>query len=240
MRPALLAPAVGLVILAASIAGFLGYQHWRASPSHGAGVAQSRLVPSTVAAVPDSASAAAPEVAANQPVPESVPELTLPDRNGQMKSLRDYLGTPLIINFWATWCAPCRREIPLLQQLRQTYKSQRLEVVGIAVDFRSAVDDYLTHTAVSYPLLIGEDQGLAAAQKFGMEPVLPFSVFADAGGRIIAVKVGELHRDEADYILAAMHSIAAGKMSIAAAREGISQKLRALAIERAKAASNNS
>ena len=169
-----------------------------------------------------------------------MPDLQLPDRGGQLKSLHDYLGAPLIINFWATWCAPCRREIPLLQQLRQTYKSEKLEIVGIALDFRGAVDDFLARTPISYPLLIGEDQGFAAAEKFGMQPVLPFSVFADAKGQIIAVKVGELHRDEADCILTAMRSVAAGQMSLAAAREGIAQKLRALAIERAKARDNDS
>jgi thiol-disulfide isomerase/thioredoxin len=128
----------------------------------------------------------------------------LPDARGTVRSLRDFLGHPLIVNFWATWCAPCRREIPLLQQLRGTYKSDGLQIVGIAVDFPNAVADYLRHTPIAYPLLIGEDQGLAAAEQFGMEPVLPFSVFADSGGHIIAVKVGELHQDEADAILGAM------------------------------------
>jgi thiol-disulfide isomerase/thioredoxin len=154
--------------------------------------------------------------------------------------LRDFLGHPVIINFWATWCAPCRREIPLLQQLRQSYKAQGLEVVGIAVDFRAAVLEYLQKTPVAYPLLVGEDQGSAAAAKFGMEPVLPFSVFADGQGRIIAVKVGELHDDEAQCILAAMQSAASGKETLAEARAGIAEKLRRLAVERAKGQNSQS
>ena len=166
--------------------------------------------------------------------------MTLPDAKGQQKSLRDYLGHPVIINFWATWCAPCRREIPLLLQLRQAYRGEHLEVVGIAVDFQAAVAEYLQKTPIAYPLLVGQDQGLAAAEKFGMEPVLPFSVFADATGRVIAVKVGELHKNEADYILGAMRQVAAGKESIQDARAGIAEKLRTFAVERAKAGNSSS
>jgi thiol-disulfide isomerase/thioredoxin len=177
----------------------------------------------------------APAGPAARPIPDTVPDLKLPDLAGQEKSLRAFLGHPLIINFWATWCAPCRREIPLLQQLRQTYQGDELQIVGIAVDFRAAVTDFARRRAIDYPLLIGEDRGLAAAEQFGMETVLPFSVFADAHGRIVAVKVGELHRDEADYILGAMRALAAGRMSLAEAHAGIAQRLRELAIERARA-----
>ena len=116
----------------------------------------------------------------------------------------------------------------------------RLEIVGIAVDFRAAVADYVRRRAVDYPLLIGEDQGLAAAEQFGMQTVLPFSVFADAQGRIIAVKIGELHRDEADYILGAMRELAAGRLSLPEAHAGIAQRLRELAVERARAGADNS
>jgi thiol-disulfide isomerase/thioredoxin len=228
--------AVLLITLAAALAGFQGYRSWQAHQSAGTQLTavQSDNAPAKSPAPPSAAEAGTPAV------PDTVPDLKLPDTTGQQKSLRDFLGHPLIINFWATWCAPCRREIPLLQQLRQTYKAEGLEVVGVAVDFQTAVVEYLQKTPISYPLLVGEDQGSAAAEKFGMEPVLPFSVFADAEGRIIAVKVGELHKDEADYILAAMHSVADGKQSLPDVRAGIAQKLHSLAIERAKTGNGES
>ena len=138
------------------------------------------------------------------------------------------------MNFWATWCAPCRREIPLLQQLRRNYATSHLEVLGIAVDFKESVSDFLQKTPIDYPLLVGEQDGLDAAQKFGMELVLPFSVFVDRDGRVIAVKVGELHREEAAAILGAMKSVDAGTLALPAAREQISDALRKLAVERAK------
>jgi thiol-disulfide isomerase/thioredoxin len=225
--------AIVLVTLGGLLAGFLSYRGWRqpASP----------IAASPLAAAPDAsatttaAAGSVPEGPTARPIPDSVPDLRMPDLTGREKSLRDFLGHPLIINFWATWCAPCRREIPLLRQLRQAYHGDGLEIVGIAVDFPAAVADYVRRRTVDYPLLIGEDQGLAAAGQFGMQTVLPFSVFADAQGRIVAVKIGELHRDEADYILGAMRAVAAGHLSLPEAHAGIAQRLRELAIEHARA-----
>jgi thiol-disulfide isomerase/thioredoxin len=216
--------AIVLVTLGGVLGGFLSYR--RAHPP---------AAPATGSQLPDAALTAEPgDSTASRPIPATVPDLKLPDLTGQLRSLRDYRGHPLIINFWATWCAPCRREMPLLQQLRHSYRADGLEVVGIAVDFRSAVADYVRRQPVDYPLLIGEDSGLAAAEQFGMQTVLPFSVFADAGGRIVAVKIGELHPDEAAAILAAMRDLAAGRVSLADTHAGITQRLRELAIGRAR------
>jgi thiol-disulfide isomerase/thioredoxin len=238
--------AIALVTLAGVAAGFLAYRGAarRDSPAPAAPISPASKPSDAIAGVPAGADSGAvdgqPQGPIGRPIPDSVPDLKLPDLAGQETSLRGFLGRPLIINFWATWCAPCRREIPLLQQLRQAYRGEGLEIVGIAVDFRGAVLDYVSRRAIDYPLLIGEDQGLAAAEQFGMQTVLPFSVFADAQGRIIAVKIGELHRDEADYILDAMRAVAAGRLSLPQARAGIAQRLRELAVERARAGANDS
>ena len=76
-----------------------------------------------------------------------------------------------------------------------------LEIVGIAVDFRDAVQKYAREMGIDYPVLIGEQDGLDAIAAFGMDTVFPFSVFADSQGRIVTLKVGELHADEARFIL---------------------------------------
>lgn len=231
--------AIVLVTLGGVLAGFLSYRRAHPpaatlslAPLPGAPIGAGATA-DAAADAPDTADAST--AAPTRPIPDTVPDLTLPDLAGQQKSLRDFRGHPLIINFWATWCAPCRREMPLLQRLRRSHRGDGLEVVGIAVDFRAAVADYVHRQPVDYPLLIGEDSGLAAAEQFGMHTVLPFSVFADAAGRILAVKVGELHPDEADYILGAMRALAAGRLSLPEAQAGIAQRLRELAIERAKA-----
>ncbi|HEY3731557.1 MAG TPA: TlpA disulfide reductase family protein [Steroidobacteraceae bacterium] len=236
MPAATRALVIVLVALAGLLTGFLAYR-----ARHQASVSVDSATPSPMAGTSSGADEPAvggpppPEAAA--PIPQQVPDLTLPDLSGSKHSLHEYLGTPLIINFWATWCAPCRREMPLLQQLRHDYAPLGLQVVGIALDFRTAVADYVHKSPVDYPLLIGEDQGLAAAQSFGMQEVLPFSVFADARGQILALKVGELHRDEADYILVILHALAGGRVNLEDARADISKHLKELAIAHAKAGS---
>jgi thiol-disulfide isomerase/thioredoxin len=232
MPPASRTLVIVLVAVAGVLAGFLSYRSAQAPVSISAVAAPAS--PAHPADLDDKTTLA-PDAAPSRPIPDTVPELTMPDLGGKPKALRDFLGHPLIINFWATWCAPCRREIPLLQQLRRAYQGDGLVVVGIAVDFRTAVADYVRRQPIDYPLLIGEDSGLAAAEQFGMQTVLPFSVFADAQGRIVALKIGELHRDEADYILTTMRGLAAGTVSLPEAHAGIAQRLRELAAERARA-----
>jgi thiol-disulfide isomerase/thioredoxin len=175
---------------------------------------------------------------ASTPIPEMLPDVRVPDLNGTSKSLRDFLGHPLIVNFWATWCEPCRREMPLLQQLQQRHQGEGLQVLGVAVDSRPAVQQYLRTRPVNYPILAGETEGTDAMSRFGAQPVLPFSVFTDAKGQIILLKAGELHPEEADYILSTEQAITTGKETIAQARTAIEAKLRELAIARAKASGN--
>jgi thiol-disulfide isomerase/thioredoxin len=230
--------AIALVVGAGLAAGFLSYRLQSSRPLlPSAGPPRAGVSADADAPGEDAPGAVAPE-APPRPVPTTMPDLELPDLAGKARSLRSFGGRPLIINFWATWCAPCRREIPLLRELRQRYRADQLEIVGIAVDISAAVQEYLRYTPIDYPLLVGEQQGLAAAEQFGMEPVLPFSVFADTQGRIVAVKVGELHRDEADFILTEIREVDKGQIGLAQAREQIEAQLKELAVQRAKAQQN--
>jgi thiol-disulfide isomerase/thioredoxin len=164
----------------------------------------------------------------------AAPALALNDLGGAPRTLGDYRGRILLVNFWATWCEPCRREIPLLNTLQGEHRSEGLAVVGIAVDTRRSVVDFLKATPLHYTVLVGEEDGAEAAEKFGMELGLPFTVFADSRNRIVAIKLGELHRDEADAILAQMRNLEAGKITLESARSAISEALRTLGIERSK------
>jgi thiol-disulfide isomerase/thioredoxin len=163
-----------------------------------------------------------------------VPDLTLHDLSGKPRRLADFAGHAVIFNFWATWCEPCRREIPLLIRLRHERAASGLAVVGIAVDFRAAVAEYAHQAGIDYPVLIGEDGGLDAVKAFGMELLLPFSVFADDRGRVVAVKLGELHPDEAGFILDRVQEIDHGTLTLEAARQQIEAKVKDFAVERAK------
>jgi thiol-disulfide isomerase/thioredoxin len=214
-----------VLILVASASGFAAY---RIANTH-----KSTLTPMAAPAT-GPAPIAAP--AAAHEVPETVPDIALTDREGAKRGLSSWKGHPLIINFWATWCEPCRREIPLLKTLRADHAKDGLEVIGIAVDFRDAVVKYAQQMGIDYPVLIGEQDALQAVSAFGMETVFPFTVFADRQGRIVTLKVGELHQDEAAFILQRLHDVDAGSLALPAARQQISAGIRDLAVARARSA----
>jgi thiol-disulfide isomerase/thioredoxin len=146
-----------------------------------------------------------------------------------MRSLQDWPDQALIVNFWATWCAPCRREIPLLQQLQRDHAGEGFQVVGIAVDFRDKVLAYADEMNIDYPLLIGEQEALDAAAAFGVTTVgLPFTVFSDRQGRIVTAHLGELTAAEADLILDAVRRVDSGTTTPADARVALDAALAAL------------
>jgi hypothetical protein len=125
----------------------------------------------------------------------------------------------------------------LLKRLRQERSAQSLEIVGIAVDFRDAVTQYAHTIGIDYPVLIGEKDGMAAIEAFGMDTVFPFTVFADRQGRIFTVKVGELRRDEADVILDGLHDVDTGQVDLAAARQRVSTEIARLEAEHSRQSS---
>lgn len=239
MTPAGRAALAVVLVAAAGPAGFLLY-HVVFHGSHALPVAPSSAV-SAPASAPGSAPRSAsfpsgPSQITQAPVLHSLPEgLALPDLGGTMHRLGEYRGRPLLLNFWATWCEPCQREIPLLEALHQE-RGSSLQIVGIAVDFKKDVAAYAHSHGIRYPLLLGEQDGLAAVQAFGMQPVFPFTVFADSSGDIVAVKVGELHADEARLILGKLSAVDAGTLTVANARNLLSTELRNLALVRAQQA----
>ncbi len=226
---------LALVGLAGLAAGFLSYRALQPRSPLTAATPGSEAPTASHAAEPAPDTTPSPHT-----VPAEVPQIALPDPSGVRHTLREYVGHPLIINFWATWCAPCRREMPLLAQLQRQHHRDGLQIVGVAVDFATAVRTFLRTTPVPYPVLVAEQDGLGDIGQFGMEPVVPFSVFVDRKGRIVAVKAGELHPEEANDILAAIRAIDAGQLEVGAAREQIRAQLAALAAQRARAQQNGS
>jgi thiol-disulfide isomerase/thioredoxin len=181
------------------------------------------------AAPPAPLAAPEPATAPQVQLVETLPRFTLADRDGQPRSLQDWPGKALIVNFWATWCAPCRREIPLLQQLQRDHGAEGFQVIGIAVDFRDKVLAYADDMKIDYPLLIGEQDALDAAAAFGVPTVgFPFTVFSDRRGRVVTTHFGELTAPQADLILDAVNRVDAGEVTPEQARVALETALAAL------------
>ena len=167
-------------------------------------------------------------------IPDRLPQFSLQDSAGKATSIASFGGKSLIINFWATWCAPCRKEIPLLETLHAEWAGREVSVVGIAVDYRDPVLAFAERYKISYPLLIGEQDALDAAAAFGVEsPVFPFTVFTDRRGEVVALFIGELHRPQAELILTEVQNLNKDLIQLPAARRAIVQGLSALAQKRA-------
>ena len=228
-NPAVLPLAIALLV-AAGGGGFVAYRLWAGHASTLTPIQYPGAVRSKPAAGESDESA--PPAAKR--IPDRLPDISMPDAKGVSHKLSDWKGRPLMVNFWATWCDPCRREIPLLKSLRHERAAQSLEIVGIAVDFQDAVMDYTRKIGIDYPVLIGEKDGMAAIDAFGMDTVFPFTVFADKDGRILTVKVGELHSDEAKVILDELRDVDEGKVDLAAARQRVAGEMAKLEAEHSR------
>jgi thiol-disulfide isomerase/thioredoxin len=123
---------------------------------------------------------------------------TLTGLDDQPVALAKWQGKPLIVNFWARWCGPCRVEIPELIKLRQTYRDKGLEVIGIGIDDKvEAVRDFAKAYDMDYPILIGKDKGLDLMRTLGNTKMgLPFTVAIDRRGKLVVVKMGGIKADE--------------------------------------------
>lgn len=121
----------------------------------------------------------------------------MPDLAGRTRRVSDWQGKVVICNFWATWCAPCREEIPMLVDLRAQYAAKGFEVLGIAVDNAANVREFAAKYPISYPVLIAEAGGLDLIRKLGNNAgALPFTVVLDRRGEILSRKLGILRRRE--------------------------------------------
>ena len=151
---------------------------------------------------------------------DTLPDFSLLDAAGNMRSIRSWQGDALVINFWATWCAPCLREIPLLKEFQDARQAVPVQVVGIAVDHLEAVRTFAEEMQFNYPVLVGQLGAMDAAARFGVEFfVLPFTVFTDARERVLGVHSGELHAEHLEQLVEVLHALEAGTIDIDAARE---------------------
>lgn len=165
-RESLLLAATGVLALAA---GLFAAQ-WLKPP-------QSHQAPATASAL----------------VGEPAPPFTLGAADGARVSLSDFRGQVLLVNFWATWCAPCREEMPMLDALHDELAERGFAVVGIAMDDVQRAREFAGALDIGYPVLVGAGDVFAVMRAYGNAGgMLPYSVLVDRDGRVQWVELGEL------------------------------------------------
>ncbi len=129
------------------------------------------------------------------PVHTSLPDFSLPDLDARPRRSGEWLGKVLVLNFWATWCPPCRKEMPAFMALQEEFGDKGLQVVGIAIDEKSKVQEYVDFLGVNYPILLGENDAAQLSRDLGNRfRGLPFTVIFDRTGRISHIQAGEVQR----------------------------------------------
>jgi thiol-disulfide isomerase/thioredoxin len=118
---------------------------------------------------------------------------TLSDHSGKRHSLAEFKGKPVVLNFWATWCEPCRDEMPEMSELASAHPE--ISVLGLAIDDAAAVHEFVESTPVTYPLLIAENEGMPLAETLGNNKgVLPYTIIISADGEITHIFFGRVTR----------------------------------------------
>jgi thiol-disulfide isomerase/thioredoxin len=118
-------------------------------------------------------------------------DLSLRDLDGQPRKLSEFDGKLILVNFWASWCGPCREEMPLLDATRTQLAAKGLEIVGIAIDDAAPVKAFLKDSPVHYPILLASAEGVDPSLRFGdTRSVLPYSVLIGRDGKVLAQRAG--------------------------------------------------
>jgi thiol-disulfide isomerase/thioredoxin len=130
------------------------------------------------------------------------PDFALPDLQEVPRSIGEWDGMLLVINFWATWCPPCRKEIPVFIDLQEKYRGRGLRFVGVAIDDLEAVQKYAEEVGINYPILHGDIEAFEVSRGYGNQlGALPFTVVIDRKGIIVLSRPGEISRTEVEQVI---------------------------------------
>ncbi|HKD62234.1 MAG TPA: TlpA disulfide reductase family protein [Terracidiphilus sp.] len=187
---------IGITLLILATFAWAGWANWeyrkQAAERALAAASHAELVPATAGDV----SAEASRLTGNP-----APDFTLQDLSGASVSLTSFKGKPLLINFWATWCGPCKIETPWLIELQNEYGPKGFQIIGISTEGndlkpddkdgwahdKAAIAKFVKEQRMQYPVLINGD---SLVGKYGGLDVMPTSVYVDRNGKVVAVQLG--------------------------------------------------
>lgn len=130
---------------------------------------------------------------AEHPVSQAFFNLQLADSKAQTHKLSEWQNQFLVVNFWATWCAPCVEEMPELNELQQEFKGKDIQILGLAIDSASNVQEFQKKLGVTYPLLLAGVDGSELTRKMGNQAGgLPFTALINKQGKIVKTYLGRL------------------------------------------------
>lgn len=146
----------------------------------------------------------------------------LSDLDGNPRQFSEWHGKARLVNFWATWCAPCRREIPLLKKTQAEHADINLQVIGIAVDFIEEVTAYAKEAEFNYPVLIGQEDAMAVVEASGIDFIgLPLTMIVAPDGQLIQTHIGEIVEDHIELIVEVFEQLQRGETDLAGARSAL-------------------
>ncbi len=160
------------------------------------------LLGTALAWVTNNTRAPEPRAESGLEVGKAQPGFSLPDLDGERVASERFKGRTMLVNFWATWCAPCRREMPVLQAASERY-GEALAVVGIALDDPEPVASFIDEVGVDYTILVGQDAVLDTQSEWGNSAgAMPYTVLVDGDGIVRWRHYGEVTAEELEEALA--------------------------------------
>ena len=134
-----------------------------------------------------------------------LPDFELADIAGEIRKTSEWTGKVRVLNFWATWCPPCREEIPMFIKLQEKYADQGLQFVGIALEDPEPIVEFIADIDINYPLLVGQYPVIKLASAVGNHAgILPYTIFVNRQGKIAFIKQGAIKQAEAEQLINAL------------------------------------
>lgn len=140
--------------------------------------------------------------AAQAQLNQKAANFSLQDLDGNNHKFSEWDGKIRVLNFWATWCPPCRKETPMFVEMQEQLGDKGLQFIGVAIDEKQKVQDFMDTFGVNYPMLIGTDDAIEVAKQYGNRfGALPWTVIINREGTIVHTQGGEMTRQKAESII---------------------------------------